>query len=730
MMGRAVLPPGGLRVAVQELTEYDERVNYDPAAFYDPELANVIPDAEWSTVVSAEHQAEGELLLHTDTGRELLLRGTPIPGGVGLDLLPPEDSVLVWVSASVESDGTEPLWGLGESFDDVNQRGHVRAMQIELDQELESSYNEAHVPVPFVLGGGGWGFGAQTDWPAVVDAASTDSTRVTMIVHAPEGLSLGLFSAEDGQPGRAVEDLVAAWSQWTGLPRVPPDWAFGPMQWRNEVSGEGDLLADAAATRDQDLAFSVMWVDNPWQTTYNSMIPDPGMFPQWEAMMDTLHDAGFRFLAWTTPYLEDSDPEHDAWESEGSFVDLPIGFNQFGDLLDLTVDPGLGHWSARVEAARALGIEGWKLDYGEDLQLGYGELRLTAHLGNGRDERTMHHRYAEAYHNAYSLAYGEEDRFLLGRAGAWGTPSLTDCIWPGDLDSDFRTHREDGHVGGLPAAIRAGVSLSLSGFPCFASDTGGFRHERPTAEVMIRWTEMSALLPFMQVGGGGADHNYWRLEEGWGPSVLEAGRRYTQLHTRLFPTFRRLLQDAHDTGRPPLLPAQAIGGGADDAVFVVGRTMLVAPVEVAGATTRNVTLPPGAWIHWWTGERYEGDVTIPAPLGEGPLLRAEGAIIPMLRDTVRTLAPTDGSVDSWADDPGALVVRVVPGDGEFVVVDGPVMQLIAGGMTVGPLGRYTGIEVEVWAPESLGITLDGEEVPTVQDGPWRRAVVGTGIVGW
>ena len=68
--------------------------------------------------------------------------------------------------------------------------------------------------------------------------------------------------------------------------------------------------------------------------------------------------------------------------------------------------------------------------------------------------------------------------------------------------------------------------------------------------------------------------------------------------------------------------------------------------------------------------------------------------------------------------------------GLSVVVDGPVMQLIAGGMTVGPLGRYTGIEVEVWAPESLGITLDGEEVPTVQDGPWRRAVVGTGIVGW
>ena len=37
----------------------------------------------------------------------------------------------------------EGFYGLGEYYDDVNHRGKVRSMQLEIDPSIESGYNEA-----------------------------------------------------------------------------------------------------------------------------------------------------------------------------------------------------------------------------------------------------------------------------------------------------------------------------------------------------------------------------------------------------------------------------------------------------------------------------------------------------------------------------------------------------------------------------------------------------------
>ena len=59
-------------------------------------------------------------------------------------------------------------------------------------------------------------------------------------------------------------------------------------------------------------------------------------------------------------------------------------------------------------------------------------------------------------------------------------------------------------VGGLPSALQGALSLSASGFPFFAADTGGYRHSPASKETWIRWVEQSALSTVMyefQVGG-------------------------------------------------------------------------------------------------------------------------------------------------------------------------------------------------------------------------------------
>src|SRR5262249_9454281 len=67
---------------------------------------------------------------------------------------------------------TEGLYGLGEAFDDVSPRGKVRGMQLEIDGRTESGYNNAHVPIPFLIGTRGWGLFVESPFPGVFAVAT------------------------------------------------------------------------------------------------------------------------------------------------------------------------------------------------------------------------------------------------------------------------------------------------------------------------------------------------------------------------------------------------------------------------------------------------------------------------------------------------------------------------------------------------------------------------------
>lgn len=737
-----------VRIELGFVDDPDEAVNYDPYLLKDPEQADAVPyGLVWAQPTSAAWTGAA-YTLGLDTGATATL--TVDATGPGLRLAVRQAEGAEWapyVRVTVPVDSAEGLYGLGEQLSGVEHRGQVIAMQFELWTDMESANNEAHVPVPLLVSSAGWGLLADSLRPGVFDvaAAAPDAVEVTYDTAPGEGFAFDLYA-----PGTGAQ-VTARYHARTGYPEVPPTWAFAPMQWQNEVDGADDVRADMRAIRENGVPTGLIWVDNPWQTTYNSMTADPAMFPDWDGLVQELHDGGFRAMAWSTPYLEEDDPDHDLYAANGWFVDAAVLLNPFGDWVDLTSDGAMAAWQARVSAARDHGLEGWKLDYGEDTQLGIGATRLHYDFENGADERTMHHAYTTYYHHAYADPYpveadGTRAGFLLGRAGVLGGHTVTDCIWPGDLDNDFAVFsRADGTVGGLPSAIRAGTGLAASGYPFFASDTGGYRGGRPSAEVMVRWTEYAATLPIFQYGGAGANHNPWDYasydDDGpsqFTPDTLADFTRYAVLHIRLFPYFWELAQRARAEGLPTVqalgLAYPALGVHPQDA-YLVGADLYVAPVEAEGATTRTLTLPPGTWVHWWTGEAFEGPgtITVDAPLGQGPLFQRGGSAIPMLRRSVMTLSPSDGSVDSWADDAGRLNARVVPGDGAaFALGTGEALNAErAQDILLTPGTRYAGWDIEVHAPGATGAEVDGQALPVGVDGctacvildpPWVRVV--------
>ncbi|HZR80787.1 MAG TPA: TIM-barrel domain-containing protein [Candidatus Binatia bacterium] len=717
----AVLEPDAVRLGVVD--EVSERENYDPQHLVTGG-AGVPEGFHWSlptdvrVVAGGTERAQLDLAFADEISAALAIERAGDGRFAGHLKVTAGASRVAYEQLRVRVDSAEAFYGLGESFDQVNQRGKLRAMQIELDPGIESSNNEAHVPVPFFVGTRGWGLFVATSYPATFDMAAADPERVEISVGtalaSAGGLDFHWFAAAHPL------DVTRQYYEVTGTPKLPAPWALGPWIWRNEVAGEDAVLDDATMIRELDLATTGYWIDRPYASAVNSFDFDPARYGDPRAMIARLRDLGLRVALWHTPYLEDK-PANQALLAEataGGWFPNPAGLlllNDWSMPIDFTSAAAREFWQAHLRFYTELGIEGFKLDYGEDVVAGLPGIRSPWGFADGSDERTMHADYQRFYHRVYAEVVPEDGGFLLCRAGTWGDQVNGPIIWPGDLDATLARHREpaeDGgeryvSVGGLPAAINASLTLGPSGFPFFGSDTGGFRHDPPDEETFTRWFEHTALSTVMQVGTG-SNLVPWEWDRfGYSPAVLERYRRYARLHLRLWPYLwthaTRLAEDGRPIQRALGLAHPELGLHPND-VYLLGDDLLVAPVVERGATAREVPLPAGGWIDWWTGERHEGGGTIvvDAPLDTLPLFLREGGIVPLLRPTIDTLSPVADrdAIDSYATDPGVLYARAVPGDqrSSFALFDGSRIEIDANGRPRFVAGEEfrAGAVVELW----------------------------------
>ncbi len=685
----------------------DDTTNYDPWPLIVGDGLYSAPEGlEWrsSSSFASVKGESGELLLSLDFGEGVEGRLHVTEDGENrvrfLWEVIPATSPVGYMRIRPRIDESEGLYGLGEYFDQVNNRGKLRAMQIEPYGALESKYNEAHVPVPFVIGTTGWGLFVESRLPGTFGCATEENdllevTYGTGTFSASEGLVFYLMVEDNPM------DLTRHYYEITGYPKLPAKWALGPWVWRDENEDQDQVENDIRTIRDLDLATTGYWIDRPYATAVNTFDFNPSQFPDPDAMISLMHSLGFRTALWHTPYLDTS---HEATadllehaETEGFFPPV-VGMllNKWGTPVDLTNPQAFSWWQSLISQYTLKGVEGFKLDYGEDIVPGLSGMRVNVwEFFNGEDERTMQSSYTLYYHRVYAEMLPPDGGFLLCRHGSYGDQTNGVIVWPGDLDADFSLHgeirvdddgKEYGAVGGLPAALIAGLTLGPSGFPFYGSDTGGYRHSPPDEEAFIRWFESTSVSSVMQIGTSSNDVAWEFFNENNDPNSEKLGwyRTYTRLHLRLFPytwTYAQtLLEDGRPLQRPLGLAYPEMGVHPSDH-YLFGDYLLVAPVVGAGETTKTVQFAPGTWIDWFTGEEYEGnqEIEVQAPLGKLPLYLKKGGIVPLLRPTIDTTAPVDdaGKIDSYASDPGVLypVVYPSPDQTTFELFDGSVVSV-------------------------------------------------------
>ncbi|GHI96888.1 hypothetical protein TPA0905_63590 [Streptomyces olivaceus] len=157
---------------------------------------------------------------------------------------------------------------------------------------------------------------------------------------------------------------------------------------------------------------------------------------------------------------------------------------------------------------------------------------------------------------------------------------------------------------------------------------------------------------------------------GFGPGVLEHARAALDERRRLRPYFVTLAHLARRTGAPyvrPLwwsAPEDRALRDCEDA-FLLGDSLLVAPVLDPGVERRAVRLPRGRWYDVATERAYEGParVVVEAPPERIPVFARAGAVVPVRGEggavELEVWAPARGRIgeglvvpdagDGWAE---------------------------------------------------------------------------------
>ena len=496
-----------------------------------------------------------------------------------------------------------------------------------------------YVPVPWLLASRGYALWIDTGGDGVeLDLAH----RLSVSGRAAAG-PFELHLITDPSPAAQLRRYL----KMTGLPALLPEWGYGHWKSRDVYSHQDDVEEDFDGYAGNGLALDAIVIDSPWETQYNTWVFNPHQFPDPEGMLKRFRADGVRTVVWVTPWinLESADgqrppgPESERLHREpapnyaeaaeaGHFLQTTEGesfvarwWMGTGSPIDFTSPEADAWWREQARPVLEMGVEGIKADDGE----GY-YFPPDVRFADGRTGAGAAWAYGGLYRRSMQRALDDAHPgrgVLFGRCG-WTGQQAVGFTWGGDQASDFWS---------LRTLVAATITAAASGYSNWSHDVGGYLGERLVdrcpKELLLRWAWFGCFTPLMQAHGRFA-------QEAWtyDGETLDIYREAVLLHERLVPYVRAAAATAARCGLPivrPLClmdPADARGFSVADA-YGYGPSLWVAPVLEERAREREVPLPRGRWIDFWTGERHEGggEVVAEAPLGRIPVYVRDGALI-------------------------------------------------------------------------------------------------------
>ncbi|MFQ5808119.1 MAG: TIM-barrel domain-containing protein [Armatimonadota bacterium] len=525
---------------------------------------------------------------------------------------------------------TEHFYGLGAKFNSLDQRG--KRAEIWIRAPFKAISDESYICAPFFVSSRGYGVWLDTHAWAAFDFRRSREGQAQLQVAAPK---LDLYFIM----GPALADVIRRYSDsdLTGRSPLPPRWAFLPWVSAGSYGSQEDVLAVADRMRAENIPCSVIVIENWRGDPFYEF--DAGQFPDPEAMLKELRQNDFHCLLGMVPFIHPTDPlareaanqGYFPRDAEGRLATLrgPFGTaQQFRGwtLVDFSNPDAAAWWGDLHRPLLKMGVEGFKTHGAEAIPTG-----MT--FADALASAEMHNLYPSLYNGAvYDLVRRETE----GRGIIWAGAGAAGIQRYPAISAGWREANWDN----LRATIRAGLSAGMSGIPFWGHDIGGY-WPAPTKELYIRWAQLGAFSPIMQLHGRNA-REPWRFDD----QTVRIYRKYATVRANLLPYIYSIARQAAETGMPLMRPLALAYPGDEQAAaiddeYLFGPSLLVAPVCDAGAESREVYLPEGEWIDFWENTIYAGPgrLSRSAPLDTIPVfVRADG-VVPM--ELVRGRSPGD-----------------------------------------------------------------------------------------
>lgn len=272
-------------------------------------------------------------------------------------------------------------------------------------------------------------------------------------------------------------------------------------------------------------------------------------------------------------------------EDKGYLVRKPNGevwqidFWQAGmGLVDFT-NPAAREWfKDKVKALLNQGVDSIKTDFGE-------RIPRDVVWHDGSPKLSMHNWYTQLYNQAVFEAieetYGKGNACLYARSATVGGQQQP-VHWGGDCESTFN---------GMAQSLRAGLSLTSSGFGFWSHDIGGFEGAFPDPAVYKRWVAFGMLGSHSRLHGSTVYRVPWLFDEEDekngvalvpGQTAVDVVREFTKLKLELMPYVYQLGLQPHVNGTP-VMRSMFVEFPDDpacrtlDRQYMFGPSMLVAP---------------------------------------------------------------------------------------------------------------------------------------------------------
>lgn len=273
-------------------------------------------------------------------------------------------------------------------------------------------------------------------------------------------------------------------------------------------------------------------------------------------------------------------------EDKGYLVRKPNGevwqtdFWQAGmGLVDFT-NPAAREWfKDKVKALLNQGVDAIKTDFGE-------RIPRDVVWYDGSPKLSMHNWYTQLYNQAVFEAieetYGKGNACLYARSATVGGQQQP-VHWGGDCESTFN---------GMAQSLRAGLSLTSSGFGFWSHGIGGFEGAFPDPAVYKRWVAFGMLGSHSRLHGSTVYRVPWLFDEEDekngvalvpGQTAVDVVREFTKFKLELMPYVYQLGLQPHVNGTP-VMRSMFVEFPDDpacrtlDRQYMFGPSMLVAPV--------------------------------------------------------------------------------------------------------------------------------------------------------